>query len=279
MEPDSTDALALPLAPLTAPVRVLGRFVNASNSALLVELCDGDVLDPTADDGEAVVLASLPWQQLAVYKPQRGEAPLWDFPAGTLHRREVAAYQVDQALGFDLVPETILRDDLPYGPGSVQRFVPHDPWWQYFTVVANHGERFSVNLMKMVLFDLIVANADRKAGHVLVRDVRVACGGALEEPNVPRAASLALVDHGVCFHEEQKLRTVAWDFAGAHVPEALHDAVQAGYDTFDDALYDPLAALLSPAEIAACRDRMGDVLALGTFPQPHDERAFPWPLV
>ncbi|MEX2533017.1 MAG: SCO1664 family protein [Nitriliruptoraceae bacterium] len=274
---DQSDVTELPLAPLSWPVRVLGRFVNASNSALLVELVDGDGVLVERD--KEVELATLPWQRLAVYKPQKGEVPLWDFPPGTLHQREVAAYRVSEALGFDFVPETVLRDDLPYGPGSVQRFVPHDPWWQYFTVVAHHAERFSVALMKMVLFDLIVANADRKAGHVLVRDVRVAPGGALDDPDVPLAASLALVDHGVCFHEEQKLRTVAWDFAGAHVPEALHAVVSQAYDTFDDTLGDTLLGLLSPKEIEACRNRMGDVLTLQTFPQPHDERAFPWPLV
>lgn len=277
MTDHSPHANALPLAPLDAPVQVLGRFANASNAALLVQLCDEDATSTEAN--EDVELASLPWQRLAVYKPQRGEAPLWDFPPGTLHQREVAAYRVSEALGFHLIPETMLRDDMPYGPGSVQRFVPHDPWWQYFTVVANHGERFTVDLMKMVLLDLIIANADRKAGHVLVRDVRVACGGALEEPNVPREASLALVDHGVCFHEEQKLRTVAWDFAGAHVPQALHDALLAVYDNFDAAIASGLTALLSPAEIVACQHRMGEVLGLATFPQPLNARAFPWPLV
>jgi uncharacterized repeat protein (TIGR03843 family) len=262
------------LASLAAPVSVLGRFVNASNSALLVALARPDeVVD------EHVAIADLAWQQLAVYKPQRGEAPLWDFPNGTLHRREVAAYRLSEALGWGLVPETVLRDDLPYGPGSVQRFVPHDPWWQYFTVMSHHAERFTVPLMKTVLFDLLCTNADRKAGHVLVRDVRVPPGGALDEPNVPADATLALVDHGVCFHAERKLRTVAWDFAGAHVPAALHDDVVALYDTFDDTLGAALAPLLTDAEIEACRVRCADVAALETFPQPHDDRAFPWPLV
>jgi len=270
------DTDALPLAPLSAPVRVLGRFVNASNSALLVELlADGEATDAEQE----VELATLPWQRLAVYKPARGEAPLWDFPQGTLHRREVAAYLLSEALGWDLVPETVLRDDLPYGAGSVQRFVPHDPWWQYFTLVAHHAHRFIVPLMKTVLFDLICSNADRKAGHVLVRDVRVAPGGALDDPSVPVAATLALVDHGVCFHAEPKLRTVAWDFAGAHVPQALHDAVSAVANAFDDTLRVALAPLISPAEIEACYSRLGEVATLATFPQPQDERAFPWPLV
>jgi uncharacterized repeat protein (TIGR03843 family) len=271
--PDMTTAV--PLAPLDAPVRVLGRFVNASNSALLVELVEDG--DPQAESD--VPLADMAWQKLAVYKPQRGEAPLWDFPHGTLHRREVAAYQLSEALGFGLVPETVLRDDLPYGEGSLQRFVPHDPWWQYFTVVAHHAERFGVALMQTVLFDLISSNADRKAGHVLVRDVRVAPGGALDDPNVPRDATLALVDHGVCFHTEPKLRTVAWDFAGAHVPDALTAAAQQVYDTFDAVLAPSLAPLLAPEEIEACYERLFDATQLETFPQPGDERAFPWPLV
>lgn len=260
---------------LSSPVSVLGRFVNASNSALLVALNPPEAT-PVTDD---MPLDTLSWQRLAVYKPARGEAPLWDFPDGTLHKREVAAYRVSEALGWGLVPETVLRDDLPYGPGSVQRFVPHDPWWQYFTVMSHHAEQFTVPLMKTVLFDLLLTNADRKAGHVLVRDTRVAPGGALDEPDVPRDATLALVDHGVCFHHESKLRTVVWDFAGAHVPLALtHDLTRLA-DTFDEGVGGLLADLLDDREIDAFQRRLHDVVALETFPQPEDERAFPWPLV
>lgn len=262
-------------ADLHAPVEVLGRFVNASNSALLVALNPSGV-EPVGDD---TPFETVPWHRLAVYKPQQGETPLWDFPDGTLHKREVAAYLLSEALGWNLVPETVLRDNLPYGPGSVQRFVPHDPWWQYFTLLSHHAERFTVPLMKTALFDMLLTNADRKAGHVLVRDPRVAPGGALDEPNVPAEATLALVDHGVCFHHDTKLRTVVWDFAGAHVPTALTDDVVAVRDTFDQTVAVTLDGLLDPAEIEALRARFDDVAACETFPQPHDARAFPWPLV
>lgn len=275
MDSDETAAAARSLAPLDGPVSVLGRFANASNAALLVMLDTGGAAAHTP----VVDISAVPYGQLAVYKPQRGEAPLWDFAAGTLHCREVAAYRLSEALGWGLVPETVLRDDLPYGPGSVQRFVPHDPWWQYFTVMSHDAERFSVALMKTALFDLLCNNADRKAGHVLMRDVRVPPGGALDTPDLPAAATVQLVDHGVTFHHEPKLRTVIWDFAGAHLPDGLRRDITSVQQRFDDTLAGALRDLLDDAEIAACRERFADVVALECFPHPAHERAFPWPLV
>ncbi len=119
----------------TAPFEVVGRFADASNATLLGRLCDRDATPLTElveRLGRPLGIEDLDPADLVVYKPRDGERPLWDFPEGTLHRREVAAFEVDAALGLGLVPLTLLRDDAPHGPGSVQRFVPHDPDVHYF---------------------------------------------------------------------------------------------------------------------------------------------------
>jgi len=155
----------------------------SSNGTYLVEICSDS--DPMR----------------AVYKPGRGERPLWDFPDG-LYRREVAAYVVSEALGWGLVPETVLRDG-PLGPGSLQRFVDADFSQHYFTLLEfpEHHDA----LKAICTFDLLANNADRKGGHCLLgTDNRVWS-----------------VDHGLCFHTDPKLRTVMWDFEGMPVPEHL----------------------------------------------------------
>ncbi len=136
-----------------------------------------------------------------MYKPTRGERPLWDFPPASLAGREVAAYLVSEALGWRLVPPTIYRKKGPLGPGSLQAFVEHDPEYHYFTFNESDRQR----LRPVALFDLLINNADRKGSHVL-----------LDEQD-----HMWLIDHGVCFHVEDKIRTVIWDFAGEPFPDAL----------------------------------------------------------
>ncbi|MGH2722369.1 MAG: SCO1664 family protein [Actinomycetota bacterium] len=193
---------------------------------------------------------------LVVYKPQRGEAPLWDFPPGTLCHREVAAYLVCRAAGWSFVPPTVLREG-PHGPGAVQAFIPHDFTTTAFDLLAERPE----TLQGIVLFDIVVNNADRKAGHVFPDE-----GGAVWA-----------VDHGICFHEEPKLRTVLWDFAGQPIlpPE------RAPLEVLCRALAGDLAAelepLLSPAELHALRRRSEAMAAAACFPEPGPGRPYPWP--
>lgn len=197
----------------------------------------------------------------AVYKPTRGERPLWDFPPGTLAAREVAAYLTSRALGWDLVPPTVMRHDGPAGPGSLQLYVEADPERHYFTFSAEEKER----LRPAAVFDALINNADRKGGHVLLA------------PD----GHLWLIDHGVCFHEQDKLRTVIWDFAGQAIPPALLDDVQ-GFRlrlTRDDRLRAELARLLAPAELAALERRAARLIRERRFPLPGASRPYPWPLV
>jgi uncharacterized repeat protein (TIGR03843 family) len=197
----------------------------------------------------------------AVYKPQRGERPLWDFPESSLAGREVAAYLVSQALGWDFVPLTVLRQDGPYGPGSVQQYVPYDPEYHYFSFSPVDRQR----LRPVVLFDLLVNNADRKGSHVLVDT---------------QTNRLWLIDHGLCFHALDKLRTVIWDFAGESIPSELLVALEGLRSQLSgpDGLPGALGAYLNPEELAALDARADQLLASGTFPHPpEDRRAYPWP--
>ena len=255
-----------------ASFEVIGRFADASNATLLVHLTDRDPrsVDELAHDlGREPGIDDLAPCDLAVHKPQRGESPLWDFPSGTLHRREVAAYEVSRALGWELVPPTVISLQGPFGPGSLQRFVPHDPQWHYFRVLEEDDPASLGQLRAMVVFDLVIDNADRKGGHVLIESS--SCTGV--------DGRLRLVDHGVSFHTERKLRTVAWDFAGERIPDELRERVGALQDDLDDALQARLAPLLSPAEIGALRSRIGRVVALERFPEPMGRRPYPWPLL
>jgi uncharacterized repeat protein (TIGR03843 family) len=192
----------------------------------------------------------------AVYKPLRGERPLWDFEPG-LFRREVAAYEVSEALGWGIVPETVSRADAPLGIGSLQRFVEVDYDEHYFTLLEH--ERHHDALRRIAVFDVIVNNADRKGGHCLLApDGRVWA-----------------VDHGLCFHADPKLRTVIWDFAGERVPAAL------AADAARLAAKPPaaLADLLNDDELAALVRRAAAVAQQPALPEPRTERAYPWPLV
>lgn len=197
----------------------------------------------------------------AVYKPSHGERPLRDFDEGTLSAREVAAYITSHALGWDLVPPTVLRTDGLAGPGSVQLYVDADPERHYFTFSEDEKQR----LRPVALFDCLINNADRKGGHVLL------------DPD----GHLWLIDHGLCFHVEDKLRTVIWDFADEPIPEALLqdlNRLQTRLRT-DAELVAEYRALLSREEIEALSSRAMRLLASGQFPTPDTPRPYPWPLV
>lgn len=199
----------------------------------------------------------------AVYKPLKGEQPLWDFPASSLARREVAAYLVSQALGWNFVPLTILREDGPFGPGSLQQFIEYDPNDHYFNFSAEDRAR----LRPAALFDLLCNNADRKGSHVILEK---------------GTGKLWLIDHGLCFHAEEKLRTVIWDFAGEPLPDALLSDIDRlrSHLSPTGGLRADLEPHLSPDEIAALAARAEGLLAARLFPfPPADRRAVPWPLL
>jgi hypothetical protein len=194
----------------------------------------------------------------AVYKPRRGEQSLWDFPEASLAGREVAAYLVSEALGFGFVPLTILRDG-PFGPGSLQEYVEHNPNLHYFTFKPADRAR----LRPVALFDLLVNNADRKGGHILLQK---------------RTRKLTLIDHGLCFHSEDKLRTVIWDFAGEEIPPELIYALKSFQRLLHLNLPADLQQYLTPEELAALDMRTEALLASAVFPPPpEDRRAFPYP--
>ncbi|NJN54551.1 MAG: SCO1664 family protein [Anaerolineae bacterium] len=206
---------------------------------------------------------------MAVYKPRRGERPLWDFPQGTLHQRERAAFVVSDALQWHLVPPTVLREG-PHGIGSVQLFVQHNPECHYFTIEGNAA--FTDQLQKIALLDILINNADRKAGHVLI-----------EESEVPtQPERLWLIDHGICFHTEYKLRTVIWEFAGTAVPTAALADITVFLQTLarkSGSLYDEMSQLLSVREVAALQQRTRMIVDEGTFITPGPGRHYPWPPV
>ena len=268
----STDRTATRLA--GAELELLGRFADASNATLLVRLLDRDprpLEELAVELGREPELEDLPTGDLAVYKPVRGEAPLWDFPHRTLHRREVAAYELSVALGWDLVPVTVLREDAPLGPGSLQRFVPHDLDLHYFALLESGEAAIVEQLRAMVVFDLLINNADRKGGHVLLE----------EDPQRPGLAAgrIRLIDHGIAFHAQPKLRTVGWHFADEPVSPPLRADVQRVGAQLDERLGETLGRLLAPEELEALRARVAATAGLGIFPRPAGPRATPWPLL
>lgn len=221
-----------------------GQFLSGSNYTFLADLKHG----------------SLEFQ--VVYKPVRGEQPLWDFPHGSLARREVAAYLLSESLGWDLVPPTVLRKDGPLGPGSLQQYIDHDPNDHYF----NFEEKERQRLRPVVIFDLILNNADRKGGHIL-HDTQ---------------DHLWLIDHGLCFHSEEKLRTVVWDFSGEEIPNEIMACVGLMVDQLREGekLHTEMLHYLRPGEIAAMQARARRLCETGRFPSPPaSRRSYPWPPV
>lgn len=220
-------------------VGIVGRMPWSSNATFLVEAC----LDGRTARG--------------IYKPHAGERPLWDFPDG-LYRREVAAHELSAALGWEVVPLTILRDDLPHGVGSLQRFVEADFEQHYFTLLDD--EATHPQLRRMAVFDIVSNNTDRKGGHCLVD-----CDGHIWG-----------IDNGLSFHAEFKLRTVIWDFAGEPIaPELLADLEQ----LLDEGLPTTVATLLGTFERDALLTRARALLREGELPFDETGRRYPWPLV
>lgn len=206
----------------------------------------------------------------AVYKPRRGERPLWDFAQGTLCQREQAAFVISQALGWDLVPPTVIRKG-PHGIGSIQLFVEHDPERHYFTLEGEPAYRRQ--LQQIALLDVVINNADRKGGHVLLE--------ASSETN-PSGERLWAIDHGICFHTEHKLRTVIWEFAGEPLPaDLLADLVRLKEQlrATESVVVMQLKRLLTDAEVTALQKRLERLLKQGKFPSPGPGRHYPWPPV
>lgn len=257
----------------SAPIEPVGQFAQASNATLLVRLLDRDsrpLEQVERELGRQPVLEDFDPDDLAVHKPARGEAPLWDFPSGTLHRREVAAYEVARAAGWDLVPVTVLREG-PFGPGSLQQFVAHDPTLHYFRLLEVGAPGVIDQLRRMVVFDVLIDNADRKGGHVLL--------AAADWDGDTVDGAIRLIDHGVTFNVEHKLRTVAWEFAGEPLEEQLRAAVRQLVAQLDGPLRPRLEALLSVPEVEVLYGRVQKVLSLAALPAPHGPRAVPWPML
>ena len=258
-----------------AELSVVGRIRSASNAAL--------VCDAIGDDGTEL---------RCVYKPVRGEVPLWDFPDGTLAGREVASYLISEALGWSVIPATVLRDG-PAGPGMVQRWVetvdvpagaparldlvdlcPPEMQPDNFKVVLEAytpaGEAVVLvhadhpRLQRMAVLDVVLNNADRKGGHVL------------EGPD----GGVYGIDHGICLHTGDKLRTVLWGWAGEPIPAHLRaDIAALAHDLADDngAVRTRLAELITGAEIDAVAARCARLVDTGSMPHPPGRRPIPWP--
>lgn len=220
-------------------INVLGRMPWSSNGTFLVEVTSGDDLVQ------------------AIYKPERGERPLWDFPAG-LWRRERAAYLVSEALGWGLVPPTAVRHDAPIGVGSMQCFVPAKFDDHYFVLIEE--QRYHPALRTLAAFDVLTNNTDRKGGHCLL-DLN---------------DRIWAIDHGLSFHEEFKLRTVIWEFAGTPLDAEIAQSVMSFVES---PVSDELSDLLMPSEVEAMLSRGRALVASARFPIDPTGRQYPWPLV
>jgi len=258
----------------TGELELIGQIRNASNATLVCDAVLGDQ------------------QVRCVYKPVRGEQPLWDFPDGTLAGREVASYLVSDALGWSVVPTTLLRDG-PFGPGMVQRWIdtpePADGlptrldlvdlcspdlvpegWKLILSAVDSRGEEVVLvhaddpRLQRMAVLDILINNADRKGGHVLEGLDGQVYG----------------VDHGICMHTQDKLRTVLWGWAAESIPAHLLEDVVGLLETLrseDSPLRDQLAELITPAEVAALIDRTAAMVERPVMPEADRSRPIPWP--
>jgi hypothetical protein len=224
-------------------IDLVGQILNSSNVTFLARVGDGDL------------------EAFAIYKPRRGESPLWDFPRGTLCLRETAAYVVSRALGWPLIPPTVLRDG-PYGVGALQLYVDADPEATYFSLRTGR----LADLLPVALFDLLANNADRKGGHLLL----------------DAAGRIWAIDNALTFHVEPKLRTVIWDFAGEAISQEYLEDLRRLRDHLArrSHLCRVLGRLLAEEEIAALRKRLTALLREATFPFPDPtRRQIPWPIV
>ncbi len=220
---------------------LIGRMPYSSNATFLVNL---------EQDG---------LRAQAIYKPEAGEQPLWDFPGG-LYQREVAAFVMSEALGWHLVPPTVLRHDLTHGVGSLQLFMPAHDEEHYFSI-REDGPAHDHAFQRIAAFDVVINNTDRKSGHCLLgKDGRIWA-----------------IDHGIAFHHEYKLRTVIWDFAGEDLAESDCDDL---WSLLDRGLPGELEDLLAPIEHDAISTRTTALATAGRFPvDDSGGRRWPWPLV
>ncbi|MDQ3247943.1 MAG: SCO1664 family protein [Chloroflexota bacterium] len=230
----------------TGKIEEKGLLPYSSNTSFLIVVNDGQ--------------RALP----AVYKPQRGENPLWDFEWGTLCRRETAAYAISSALEWDLVPPTVLRDGTR-GTGSIQFYIDHDPNTHYFTVQSD--ARFATSFRQLMLFDFLINNADRKSGHCLIGSEQ----------------RVWAIDHGICFHTEYKLRTVIWEFSGEPLEsELLEDLVELrrGLKDRTSRVNNQICQLLATDECTALLTRLDYLIRKAVYPNPPAHRRnYPWPPV
>ena len=219
-------------------ITIIGRMPHSSNATFLVSVQCGET------------------STQAIYKPLRGERPLWDFEPG-LHRREIAAYLLSQVMGINMVPPTVLREG-PLGEGSLQHFIAADVEQHYFTIFEQR-EDLHDQLRAMCVFDIVANNTDRKAGHCLL---------GLDD-------KVWGIDHGVCFAADFKLRTVIWEFGGEPLPDHLRAAIEPLIETV------PLniATLLSSDEVSALQERVQWLCEGGAFPIDRSGSRYPWPLV
>ena len=236
------DKSAIMVAMQNGKLDLQGQFVRSSNYTYLAQLEYGTQTFKV------------------VYKPTRGERPLWDFPTATLTKREVAAYLVSEALGWELIPPTLYRRKAPMGPGSLQQYIEHDPTCHYFSISNVEKQR----LRPTVAFDVIINNADRKGSHIIF----------------DQDQHIWLIDHGVCFHKEDKLRTVIWDFAGETIPNIVNEGLHHLFDQLKpgDDLFIQLSKLIKVSEIQFLAKRTQKLIDTGIFPiPPEDRRVYPWP--
>ncbi|WP_203615460.1 SCO1664 family protein [Streptomyces sp. SID13726] len=270
---------------MSAPERIPPRSVTTAELLTRGELT---VRGQIRDASNAVLQCSVSCdgqEVLCVYKPVRGERPLWDFPDGTLAQREVAAYEVSEATGWGLVPPTVLRDG-PYGEGMCQLWIEGvpgsellalveaeepEPGWRAIgfaevdegrTALLVHAD--DERLRRLAVLDAVINNADRKGGHLL-----------------PAAEDrLYAIDHGVTFNTENKLRTLLWGWAGEPLTGEAVDVLKGLKEALSGELADRLADLITPAEIDATRARVDALLDSGKHPEPGGEwPAIPWPPV
>ena len=232
---------------------------DADRFVRLAEIGDG-WLHPDSSNYTFVVELRLEGKTgFGVYKPQAGEAPLWDFPAGTLYRRECAAYDLSCLLQWPIVPPTVYRDS-ELGVGSLQLYVPPVGGSNFFTLRESHPDE----LFRMAVFDVIANNADRKGGHCFMAG----------------DAGIWGVDHGLTFNVDHKLRTVIWDFAGQRVPDELLVGLCCASEQLAGGGPGPAACLaerLSPGELAKLRARIDALIERPEMPSPYSRRDLPWP--
>ncbi len=266
-------ALPISYGPRRACLPTLELTLLSQQAGLEVpDAVDDEIARAVLREGDMEIIGRMPWSSnatflvsindqfgntiFAIYKPRDGERPLWDFPQGTLCQREVAACVLSDLLGWSLIPDTVLRDG-PAGEGSVARFYDHDPENHYFEIFKGREATFK----KFAAFDVLANNTDRKGGHVLLAADGHVWG----------------IDHGVCFHEDPKLRTVIWEFGGEPVPHELRTDIAR---LIDELAESQLVDLLNADEVSAIARRAQRLLTTGRYPMTvGDYRDHPWPLV